>query len=134
MSSSGRPTAAVSATEASALARRHRDTRALAEALELRAAVSIATNDGAEARRALAEAAQTWRLANAPLDGFQTHQIEDRWGERNLFTGNVIDGRAQIGDKGKPGYGIALRPEADNIVRCDNSATGGIELSNITCS
>jgi DNA-binding SARP family transcriptional activator len=60
--------AADSATEASALARRHRDTRGLAEALELRAAVSVATNDGAEARRALAEAVQTWRLANAPLD------------------------------------------------------------------
>jgi hypothetical protein len=74
------------------------------------------------------------RGTNAPLDGFQTHQIEDRWGERNLFEDNTISGAAGVDDRGKPAYGIALRPVGDNIVRCDNTATGGIELANIECT
>jgi hypothetical protein len=73
------------------------------------------------------------RGTNAPLDGFQTHQIEDRWGERNLFTGNSADGRAQLDDKGKPAYGFALRPPGGNVVRCDNTTRGGIALSNVSC-
>jgi nitrous oxidase accessory protein NosD len=73
------------------------------------------------------------RGTDAPLDGFQTHRIEDRWGERNLFTANTISGAAKIGDKGKPGYGIALRPAGGNVVRCDNRASGGIELANVAC-
>ena len=52
---------------------------------------------------------------NAPLDGFQTHQIEDRWGERNVFSANTVaagpvpDGVEQDGD-GR--FGFAFRPTA----------------------
>lgn len=74
------------------------------------------------------------RGVNAPLDGFQTHQIEDRWGERNLFEANTISGTAQTNDRGKPAYGIALRPVGGNIVRCDNRVSGGIEFANVECT
>lgn len=74
------------------------------------------------------------RGTNAPHDGFQTHQIEDRWGERNLFEGNTIAGAAGVAEKGNDAYGIALRPKGDNIVRCDNRVSGGIELANIECT
>lgn len=70
---------------------------------------------------------------NTPLDGFQTHQIEDRWGERNLFEGNTIASPSRTDDDGDPGYGIALRPVADNVVRCDNTVSGGIALANVAC-
>lgn len=54
-----------SAVEASDEARRHRDSRGLAEALELQAA---ATDHPAQRRRLLGEAADTWCLAGATLD------------------------------------------------------------------
>jgi DNA-binding SARP family transcriptional activator len=54
-----------SAADAAAEAGRHRDSRGLAEALELRAAA--ATGPG-EARTALREAAETWRHTGAPYD------------------------------------------------------------------
>jgi hypothetical protein len=60
-------------------------------------------------------------------DGFQTHEILHGWGDHNVFTGNTanVDG---------PGYGIALRPEEDNVVACDNTETGAAQgLSNTTC-
>lgn len=75
----------------------------------------------------------------APLDGIQTHQIEERWGERNLFTGNKIDATnppvpEQADENDGERFGIALRPEGDNIVLCNNTVTGsGVPLSNIEC-
>lgn len=68
-----------------------------------------------------------------PVDGFQTHQIVERWGERNLFQANTIAGTGLGGEEGKPGYGIALRPVDANMVRCDNTVSGGIALTNTGC-
>lgn len=54
--------------------------------------------------------------ANSPLDGFQTHVIDDMdWGQNNLFEGNVADVN---GD----GYGFYIHdPETSgNIVSCNN--------------
>ncbi len=74
------------------------------------------------------------RGTSTPLDGFQTHQILDRWGERNVFRRNVIESGPTRDEDGDPGHGIALRPEAGNVVRCDNTVTGGITLSNVPCT
>ncbi|NNG35140.1 NosD domain-containing protein [Nakamurella aerolata] len=75
----------------------------------------------------------------APLDGFQTHQIEERWGERNLFTGNKIDATnppapEQADENDGERFGIALRPDGGNTVLCNNTVTGpGVPLSNVEC-
>jgi hypothetical protein len=63
----------------------------------------------------------------SPMDGFQTHEILDGWGTRNVFRGNTatVDG---------PGFGFSLTPELDNVVECDNTASGAAEgLTNVTC-
>ena len=73
------------------------------------------------------------RGTNTPLDGFQTHQIEDRWGERNLFEQNRTTSGATADKDGDPGYAIALRPAGDNVVACDNVVTGGIRPANVDC-
>jgi hypothetical protein len=57
---------------------------------------------------------------NSPLDGFQTHVIDDMdWGQNNLFEGNVADVN---GD----GYGFYIHdPETSgNIVSCGNVVNG----------
>lgn len=86
-----------------------------------------------------------WTIKNntgrhAPLDGMQTHQILDRWGERNLFTGNTIampakPAAAVVQAAGTADrYGIAVRPAAGNLIACDNSVSGAdVPLSNIGC-
>ncbi|MEO5534407.1 MAG: right-handed parallel beta-helix repeat-containing protein [Pseudolysinimonas sp.] len=64
---------------------------------------------------------------NTPMDGFQTHEIVDGWGTRNTFRGNtaVING---------PGFGFSFTPARDNVVTCDNTASGaGSGLSNVSC-
>ena len=64
----------------------------------------------------------------SPLDGFQTHQILDDWGDWNLFRGNTADVQ---GD----GFGYALRPVANNVLSCDNNATAaGSGTANTACS
>jgi hypothetical protein len=64
---------------------------------------------------------------NAPKDGFQTHQILQGWGDRNLFRDNHADVRAS-------GDGFALTPPLNNVVTCDNTATeAAAGLSNIPC-
>lgn len=77
---------------------------------------------------------------NAPLDGMQTHQILDRWGERNLFTGNKISMPARpapavvqaAGTSTR--YGIAVRPAAGNLISCSNSVIGAdVPISNLPC-
>jgi len=61
------------------------------------------------------------------LDGFQVHQALDDWGNDNDFQGNQISG--------VPGYGISVvSGVTGNIVRCDNTISGGKGLSNIACS
>jgi len=54
---------------------------------------------------------------HSPLDGYQTHNILDDWGLANTFAGNVADVNAD-------GFGYALRPLGNNVLRCDNTATG----------
>ncbi len=73
----------------------------------------------------------------APLDGFQTHQILERWGSRNLFRGNTISAgevpeelRGQAAEDGR--FAFAFRPLADNQLTCDNTAAG-LALANTTC-
>jgi hypothetical protein len=65
---------------------------------------------------------------NAPLDGFQTHEIVDGWGTDNVFR----DNQAEVnGD----GFGYSITPKLDNVVECNNEASGAAEgLSNMKCS
>ena len=68
------------------------------------------------------------RGTSSPEDGFQTHEILEGWGDRNLFRANTaaVDG---------PGVGIAVQPELTNRVTCDNEATGAEGgLSNVECT
>lgn len=60
-------------------------------------------------------------------DGFQTHEILDGWGTRNVFRSNiaVVEG---------PGFGFSLTPERDNVVECNNTASSAGEgLTNVDC-
>lgn len=74
-----------------------------------------------------------WRITanegrRSPLDGFQTHDVEDGWGTRNVFADNtgVLDD--------DEGLLVALRPANQNVVECSNRVTGGTgELSNVDC-
>jgi hypothetical protein len=62
------------------------------------------------------------------LDGFQTHEILDGWGTRNVFRGNTANVNG-------PGFGFSLTPARDNVVTCDNQASAAGEgLANVTCS
>lgn len=66
--------------------------------------------------------------ANSLLDGFQTHEILDGWGTRNVFRGNTATVNG-------PGFGFSLTPERDNVVTCDNQASAAGEgFANVTCS
>lgn len=65
---------------------------------------------------------------NSLLDGFQTHEILDGWGTRNVFRGNTANVNG-------PGFGFSLTPARDNVVTCDNQASAAGEgLTNVTCS
>lgn len=65
---------------------------------------------------------------NSLLDGFQTHEILDGWGTRNVFRGNTANVNG-------PGFGFSLTPARDNVVACDNQASAAGEgLTNVTCS
>lgn len=65
---------------------------------------------------------------DSPMDGFQTHQIIDGWGVGNVFRGN----KAAVNG---PGFGFSLTPVRDNVVECNNTASGAGEgLSNVNCS
>lgn len=65
---------------------------------------------------------------NAPLDGFQTHEIVDGWGTRNVFRDNSAAVLAA-------GFGYSLTPELENVVECGNTASDAREgVSNVECS
>jgi hypothetical protein len=65
---------------------------------------------------------------NSPRDGFQTHEILDGWGTRNVFRGNTANVNG-------PGFGFSLTPARDNVVTCDNQASvAGEGFANVTCS
>jgi hypothetical protein len=68
------------------------------------------------------------RGANAPMDGYQVHEIVDGFGYRNLFSGNVSAVDA-------PGHAIKVtKTRSGNVVLCNNTATGaGQGLTNIEC-
>jgi hypothetical protein len=56
----------------------------------------------------------------SPQDGFQTHQIEDGWGDRNVFRDNAAAGVS--------GAAIALEPSLSNVVGCGNTGPGDAVL------
>lgn len=67
------------------------------------------------------------RGEDTPLDGFQTHEIVDGWGTRNLFVDNtaIVNGA---------GHAIATRPERANIVDCANLVENAEQgLTNADC-
>lgn len=64
----------------------------------------------------------------SPKDGFQTHQIVDGWGTRNVFRNNI----AHVNG---PGFGFALRPALNNVVECNNTVAGAASgTSNVSCT
>ena len=64
---------------------------------------------------------------NSPVDGFQVHSVEKGWGTRNVFRDNT----AAVNGSG---YGFKLAPVQDNVLACDNRASGAEGgLSNATC-
>lgn len=64
---------------------------------------------------------------NAPVDGFQTHEIVDGWGTGNVFRNNTADVNG-------PGFGYSLKPVRGNVVECSNKALqAGKGLSNEPC-
>lgn len=64
---------------------------------------------------------------NSPMDGFQTHEVVDGWGTRNVFRGNTADVNG-------PGFGYALTPVRGNVVDCSNKASqAGKGLANEPC-
>jgi len=73
-----------------------------------------------------------WMIRNnhgtsARGSGFEVHQLSDGWGTGNVFDGNTADVRG-------PGYGFELRPIADNLVTCSNTAVDAAQgLTNTTC-
>ena len=65
---------------------------------------------------------------NAPRDGFQTHEILDGWGTRNVFRDNSATVLAA-------GFGYSMTPELENVVECGNTASEAREgVSNVECS
>lgn len=73
-----------------------------------------------------------WTIAgntgvNAPIDGFQTHEIVEGWGTDNTFSGNV----ANVGGSG---YAYHFAPALGNRLACDNTATKAAKgLANVDC-
>jgi parallel beta-helix repeat protein len=73
-----------------------------------------------------------WLIQNntgtdSPADGFQTHEILDGWGTRNVF-------RANTASVNGPGFGYSITPELDNVVECSNTASGAGEgTTNLEC-
>jgi hypothetical protein len=64
---------------------------------------------------------------HSAADGFQTHEILDGWGTRNVFRDNsaALDGA---------GLGFSLKPPRENVLECSNEVSGpGAELSNVEC-
>ncbi|MDP4509516.1 right-handed parallel beta-helix repeat-containing protein [Nonomuraea turcica] len=65
--------------------------------------------------------------SNTNADGFQTHEIVDGWGTRNVFRANVI----HLGNSG----GVGVNDTAGgNTISCDNKVTGGPLTKKAGCS
>lgn len=67
-------------------------------------------------------------VTNAPLDGFQTHELLEGWGTANRFQANVVRSARQSG-----GYVVAARPALDNVIACTNSGPSPMQRSKPTC-
>lgn len=64
---------------------------------------------------------------NSPVDGFQVHSVQKGWGRGNVFRDNAAEVNGS-------GYGFKLAPVQDNVLACDNRASGaGSGLSNTAC-
>jgi hypothetical protein len=63
------------------------------------------------------------------LDGFQTHEVLDGWGNDNVFSGNVADVNAG-------GYGFRIDGDTSgNAVLCDNVVSGAaLGVANVACA
>jgi hypothetical protein len=67
--------------------------------------------------------------SDSPVDGFQTHVVEDAWGHDIRFRGNVAHVN---GD----GYGFSVSGDGrDVVIECDNQVEGaGSGFANVPCS
>jgi Right handed beta helix region len=63
-------------------------------------------------------------------DGFQTHILVSGDGVGNTFSANV----ANLGKAAGYAFRIQTPKKTNNIVKCDNTVTGGIGLANETCT
>jgi len=64
---------------------------------------------------------------NSPLDGFQTHELADGWGTRNVFRNNTIASPLA-------GQAIHLAPPLANVIGCGNTnADGSVIAPTGTC-
>jgi hypothetical protein len=59
---------------------------------------------------------------NSPLDGFQTHELADGWGTRNIFRDNIIATPLS-------GQAIHLAPPLDNVIACGNKNADGSAIA-----
>ena len=65
---------------------------------------------------------------STPLDGFQTHELLDGWGTRNVFARN--SGALDVAT----GHLVAPRPALANVVECSNALLGTVgRLSPVAC-
>ena len=64
----------------------------------------------------------------APANGFTaTYSKAEGWGGDNVFVGN----RTAVGND--TGYGVWLQRGIGNLVGCDNTAPGGVRVTNLVC-
>ena len=68
---------------------------------------------------------------SAPQDGYQTHEIVDGWGNKNIFAGNKASQINKAPQDGQ-GVGVGIRPALANVVTCTNT-TEGDPVSNVEC-
>jgi Right handed beta helix region len=68
---------------------------------------------------------------SAPRDGYQTHEIVDGWGNKNIFAGNKASKINKAPQDGQ-GVGVGIRPPLANVVTCTNT-TEGDPASNVEC-
>ncbi len=68
---------------------------------------------------------------SALRDGYQTHEIVDGWGNKNIFAGNKAS-KINKAPKNGQGVGVGVRPALANVVTCTNTAEGA-PASNVEC-
>ena len=68
---------------------------------------------------------------SALRDGYQTHEIVDGWGNKNIFAGNKASKINKAPQDGE-GVGVGVRPALANVVTCTNT-TEGAPATNVEC-